>query len=120
MIQKTEAEIQRELAVLLDELGILWSATANGGKRSKRTAYALKMSGVKAGIPDILIFSPPPQGGRGYALELKRGGVGRSKGRVSEHQKVWLQRLRNEGWRAEVAYGLEHALELLKEAGYPL
>lgn len=117
---RTEAEAQKELAKILDASGLLWTATANGGKRDKRTAAAMKASGVKAGVPDILIFTPCPDGhGCGFAIELKRKATDdKRKGRLSAHQKIWLQELRSHKWRAEVAYGVDHALDLLKQAGY--
>jgi hypothetical protein len=116
----TEQKIQEALAKYLDSLGVLWTATANGGMRAKAAAAALKRSGVKAGVPDILIFTPPPSGvGGGLAIELKRPRVGKKpKGRVSDHQRIWLEALRATGWRAEVAYGYDHALEILSAAGY--
>ena len=118
----SEADIQKALVRFLDDAHLLWTATANGGKRDKRTAASLKAQGVKAGVPDILIFTPPPSGiGTGLALELKRPqGFGKARGRVSAHQRVWLEELRAIGWRAEVAYGLQHALEILSSAGYDL
>ena len=118
----TEYKVQCELAKILDQAGVLWSATANGGKRDKITASSLKKSGVKAGVPDVLIFTAPPSGiGVGMAIELKRGAEeGKRKGSVSLHQRVWLENLRAVGWRAEVAYGLDHAIQLLKDAGYKI
>jgi len=118
----TEAEIQKELARLLDNAGLLWSATANGGRRDKRTAASLKAQGVKRGLPDILIFDACPSGvGCGLAIELKRPrSDGRQRGRVSDAQRVWLEGLRACGWRAEVAYGYDHALDILESAGYQI
>ena len=118
----TEQQAQIELAKILDKSSLLWTATANGGKRDARTASTLKKTGVKAGVPDILIFSPPPSGvGVGLAIELKRAKQGkRPKGRVSESQRIWLEQLRANGWRGEVAYGLQHAIEILEGAGYIL
>lgn len=120
--QPTEADIQKTLVSYLDHANLLWTATANGGKRDKRTAAGLKAQGVKAGVPDILIFTPPPTGvGSGLALELKRdAGYGRQRGRLSTHQRIWLEELRALGWRAEVVYGLDHALEILRSCGYDL
>jgi hypothetical protein len=116
----SEADIQKELAKILDQAHLLWTATANGGKRDKRTAAALKAQGLKPGVPDVLIFTPPPSGiGIGLAIELKReAGYGKQRGRLSPHQRIWLEELRALGWRAEVAYGLDHALEILRGAGY--
>ena len=119
---QSEAQAQKELAKILDQAGLVWTATANGGKRDKRTAASLKLSGVKAGVPDILIFTPPPTGfGVGFALELKREpSEGKQKGRVSVHQRPWLEELRRLGWRAEIGFGLQHSIELLKGAGYTI
>lgn len=116
----TESQIQKKLARILDQAEVLWTATANGGKRDKKTAGALKAQGVKPGVPDILIFTPPPSGiGAGLAIELKRPRLnGKPKGRLSPHQRIWLEELRTLGWRAEVAYGYDHAVEILKGAGY--
>ena len=43
----SEADIQKELAKILDQAHLLWTATANGGKRDKRTAAALKAQGIQ-------------------------------------------------------------------------
>ena len=119
-MSESESDIQKRLSCALDELGVLWTATANGGRRDRRTAASLKKQGVKRGVPDILIFDPPPSGvGSGLAIELKRPREsGRARGRVSEHQRIWCERLRACGWRAEIAYGYDHALEIIKSAGY--
>lgn len=119
-MSETESAIQKRLCLTLDELAVLWTATANGGKRDKRTAASLRLQGVKKGVPDIMIFTPPPSGvGLGLAIELKRPRTDqRARGRVSEYQRIWLERLRACGWRAEVAYGYDHALEILMSAGY--
>ncbi len=51
MTQETEAQIQKRLAQYLDGLNLFWTATANGGKRDKKTACSLKAQGVKRGVP---------------------------------------------------------------------
>jgi hypothetical protein len=117
----TEADIQKTLATLLDSLGLLWTATANGGKRDRRTGASLKAQGVKPGVPDIIIFSPPPlhPDKRGCMIELKRPkGLKKAKGRLSAHQRIWLDELSQIGWIAEVAYGYELAISILIDAGY--
>ena len=111
-----ESAEQEALAHQLDKAGLLWSATANGGRRDKRTAAGLKRQGVKAGLPDVLIFSATPQAPRGAAVELKRQAP--NKGRLSPAQVIWLDELTREGIAALVAYGAHHALDQLKELGY--
>jgi len=112
----TEAEIQKELARVLDHAGLCWTATANGGKRDKRTAASLKAQGLKPGVPDILIFNSPPHHpeAKGLALELKRA----KGGRASPHQKIWISELERLGWIATITHGLDQALDELIKAGY--
>ncbi len=75
----------------------------------------LSLSGVKAGVPDLLIFDPSPCGTYvGVALELKR----RKGGRVTALQRRWLDRLEERNWLAVVAHGSHDALSQLREAGY--
>ncbi len=72
--------------------------------------------GVKSGVPDILIFTPPPSvpSARGVAVELKR----RDGGVVSEKQRAWIQRLEQHGWICTVAAGATEAIRWLQERGY--
>lgn len=82
----------------------------NGGSRNPIEARHLKEQGVKPGVPDM--FLPVPRGGyHGLFIELKRskGGV------VSEDQRAWLDRLRLQGYRAEVARGWDAAREIIEE-----
>lgn len=85
--------------------GVQWTATANGGKRDARTGAMLKLSGVKAGVPDILLWHK----GASFALELKA-----DNGRLSESQHEFLEGLKNAGVYTCVALGLDQALKALK------
>lgn len=112
---------QRALAAWLDSRRVggervLWTHPPNGGKRGKATAAKLKREGVKAGVPDALIFTPPPAhpGARGVALELKR----QRGGRVSDEQEEWLGRLAALGWVTLVCKGATAAQKALQELGY--
>lgn len=76
----------------------------NGGKRSKAEAAHLKRQGVKAGVPDI--FLPVPRGRyNGLWIELKSG-----RNTATEKQKEWIERLRAQGYAAEVCVGWECAV----------
>ena len=111
----TELSEQMALCRHLAVAGVIYCSVPNGGKRNGRTATMLAMSGVQAGVPDLLIFDPPPCGGYvGVALELKR----RKGGRVTPRQKRWLRLLADRKWLAVVAKGSHDALEQLREAGY--
>ena len=76
----------------------------NGGKRTKSEAARFKAEGVKSGVPDI--FLPVARGGyHGLYIELKRL-RGNS---ATENQNEWIERLREQGYRAEVCKGWEAA-----------
>jgi hypothetical protein len=107
---------QVNLAKWLNMRKVLWTHPPNGGNRDIITGARLKAAGVKRGVPDILIFTPPPKHPlcKGTAVELKK----RSGGVVSEEQEAWLEMLSGLGWLTTVAYGWEHAVQFLKEAGY--
>ncbi len=108
---------------------LLFCHVPNEGRRSQRRGAALKRQGLSAGVPDFLIFTPPPrdvpafmgdpQSGRivravGVAVEMKR----RSGGRLSDAQRVWLAGLSDCGWLTYVTRGADAAIEQLTRLGY--
>ena len=113
----SEHRLQVAVAKLLDASGLLWTAIPNGGNRNVVTGAMLKAEGVKRGVPDIMVlewFWPKawPEEmtpTHGLFIELKDG----TKGKVSEHQKEWLQRLNENGYRAEVCRSLDEVIILL-------
>ena len=110
------SELSAQIRIVRDlrRAKILFCAVPNGGRRDRRTAIMLKASGTVAGVPDLLIFDPPPVGGFvGVALELKTLG-----GRVSKVQKAWLEDLKNRGWASLVARGYMDAVSQLQKLGY--
>jgi hypothetical protein len=84
----------------------------NGRLRDKRTAAILKMMGTRPGIPDILIFDPPPVclTKKGCVIELKK----ESGGSVSEEQLDWLDYFEKSGWFTAIARGADQAIEYLR------
>lgn len=78
-------------------------ASANGGLRNKITAARLKREGVRAGYPDIFL-NIARNGWHGLFIELKDG-----KGRVSESQRWWHERLTEQGYAVFVCRGWEDA-----------
>lgn len=95
-------------------------AVPNGGLRSKAVAGKLKAQGVKSGVPDIQL-DVARQGFHGLRIELKVPevkavpGITKRKppGRTSTEQDAWLEQLRAQGYRAEVAHGWSDAMEIL-------
>jgi hypothetical protein len=111
----SELSEQMALCRQLTLAGLCFCAVPNGGLRDKRTAKMLSLSGVRAGVPDLLIFDPPPGGGYvGTAIELKRI----KGGRPTARQKRWLEELQKRGWLTFVAHGSRAALVRLRQEGY--
>lgn len=109
---------QIQIADYLDLVGVLWTHPPLGGRRpSKAEAALLHACGARAGVPDVLIFDPPPHlpDRVGCAFELKATGRG---GRPTEAQRMWLKRLEARRWCCFVANGFEHALSELQTLGY--
>ena len=118
-MKQSESQLQRAVARVLDASGLLWCHVPNGGQRHPAVAKKLKAEGVKAGVPDVLVFEECRGGYMdrtfcdGLALELK---VGRNKPTAA--QVEWHERLRKNGWRVEVCYTLDEVLGILREC-YP-
>jgi len=113
-------ELQEQIAITrsLKRSGICFAAVPNGGKRDRREAISLRSSGVQRGVPDLLIFDPPPAlpGKVGTALEMKREGGRMSN--VTKEQVVWLDRLEARGWVSLVGFGADDATHKLQALGY--
>ena len=103
----SEDHVQFVVARVLDVADVLWCHTPNGQLRDPIIAGRLVAAGVKAGVPDCLIFDLRK------ALELKR----ERGGRVEPDQKRWLEQLERAGWETAVAHGTQAALEVLETWG---
>lgn len=103
--QGKESDFQKTCASYLDRLGLVWCHCPNGGKRNSREASYLKQEGVKAGVPDILIFNKNKQY-NGLAIELKV-----FPNKVSENQKEWLSNLSKLGWKTNVIYSIDDFID---------
>lgn len=108
----TEHGHQRALFAWAAKSGIpelsLMFAIPNGGLRDPRTAAKLKAEGVKSGVPDI--FLPVARHGvHGLFIELKKP----KKGRASDNQSDWIDRLRAQGYGAAIAHGWDEAREII-------
>ena len=96
----------------LDECGDLFGlfAIANGGHRHIATASRLKLSGVKPGVPDLML--PVSRHGKhGLFIEMKR----KDGGQLSNHQRNWALFLRNQNYACVKANGFEEAKAILKK-----
>ena len=76
-------------------------AIPNGGKRHLTTAKKLKAEGAKAGVPDLL-FALPNHPFASLWVEMKT-----EKGRLSEKQKHYIERLQKVGFMVKVCRSFE-------------
>lgn len=106
----TELREQINLCNWMDKSRILYFAIPNGGSRHMLEALNLKRSGVKRGVPDICI-PVASQGYHGLYIELKRV----KGGKISIEQTQWLDNLSYNGYKATVAYGCDHAQQIISE-----
>ena len=90
----------------------------NEGRRTKRVGARLLAAGLAPGLPDLLIFDPPPAKpyAVGVALEMKRANA--TKSAVRANQRAWLADLAERGWGALVGYGARDAIAKLQALGY--
>ena len=97
---------------------IPFCAVPNGGRRHRIDAIKLRAEGLRRGVPDLLIFSPPPScpDKVGTALEMKRTGA--TEESLSRFQKKWIAILEECGWLVLIGFGARDALSKLQEAGY--
>ena len=114
--QPLESWEQERVARWLGSRNILYCAVPNGQLRSKRIGAQLKREGVRSGVPDLLVFTPPPlfPAYRGVAIEMKR--VRGSKPTPS--QLRWLKDLDRVGWYSAVCEGHEEAIQVLESMGW--
>lgn len=112
----SEAAEQQALSRWLDVKRLLWCHVPNGGQHKVQHRAAMARLGLKSGVPDLLIFTPPPRlpACRGVAIEMKRlrGGT------VSDSQRFWLEQLQAAGWQAKVCRGADEAVRWLTFLGY--
>lgn len=86
-------------------------AIPNAAKRTQWAAQRAKREGLATGFPDVLCFWKGP----GIAaIEFKS-----AKGRLSDSQTEWLDRLTEIGIPATVSRDPDHAIEFLRAAGAP-
>lgn len=109
-----EHDLQRAIVTRLEYTRLLFMHAPNGRHAgSAKKAGIWKSLGVKAGVPDLLIFNCFELDHlhyAGLAMELKIGS--RS---PTPQQREWLDGLRAQGWRCEVVRTVDQAHQLLAE-----
>ena len=115
-----ETDEAKTLAAWMDAKRLCYCHVPNGGYSLGGNRFAqaskLRAEGLKTGVPDYLIFDPPPSRPEcpGAALELKR----RTGSKVSDEQREWIEALTIRGWAVTVARGADEAIEWLRGLGY--
>jgi hypothetical protein len=114
-VRRPEELIQRSVVNLLSiyqSRGLLaFCHVPNGGRRSKAEAGTFKAMGVRAGVPDLLIWA---QGGGHFAIELKA-----ETGRLSPAQADWHATMANLGHRVYVCRSIEDVENSLRAEAVP-
>lgn len=90
-------------------LGTLLIHVPNGRRRSIRDGIKLKLEGVTAGVADLILFVPS-RGWHGLMIEMKS-----SKGKQSQSQKEWAERVTAMGYRYEIAKSIDDFVEIIQE-----
>ncbi len=85
-------------------------AIPNGGFRFKSEAGRLKASGVKPGVPDILLPFPKDCWA-GLFIEMKR----KVASRIQDNQYEWMVYLQTVGYRCEFCYGWQEAVKVIED-----
>ncbi len=105
-----EAHHQMQLHAWLTKLSILHYHVPNGGYRRKIEAYQLKMMGVAAGVPDIVVpIAKKPY--HGLYIELKAD----SKSVISPSQKWWHHELVMQKMKVCVSCSIEDSKKVVTE-----
>jgi hypothetical protein len=109
-LRKDEYELQKAVVLHVRRRapGLLYWHTPNQGARSLKTVMALRAMGFKKGIPDLFFFKK----GTLFGLELKI-----LDGSATSDQLEVVDQIKAEGGKAEITYGLDHALATLEAWG---
>ena len=112
---RSEEQLHRAVVDLLqiyENRGLLaFCHVGNGGRRSKAEAGIFRALGVRAGVPDLLVWAA---GGRGFGVELKA-----STGKLSPAQTFWHATLETLGHRGYVVRSLDEMEAVLRAEGVP-
>ena len=114
----SEHDQQKMVADWLDANRIKFFAVPNAGRRSPQMAAKLKAEGMKVGIPDLIILTPPPSmaasGVTGAVIEMKQPGR-----KPTDEQREWLNWFCEQNhWAATACYDAGAAIKWLESLGY--
>ena len=116
-VRRPEEQLQRSvvnlLAIYQSRSLLAFCHVPNGGRRSKAEAGTFKAMGVRAGVPDLLVWT---QGGGHFAIELKT-----ESGKLSPAQVAWHATITSLGHRVYVCRSVDDVERCLRtEAVLPI
>lgn len=91
------------------KIGRFIFAIPNEAKRSQAHGARMKAQGLRSGVPDLM-FAYPHAGQPGLFIEMKSP---KPKGKVTDNQKKWLERLQGAGYVTAVCWGMEEAKQVI-------
>lgn len=89
---------------------VLAAHIANERKASPQQGARMKRKGVKAGMPDIMIFKLKGDYNCGLAIELKI-----HPNKPTKHQTEILNKLSEQGWATHVCYSFDDAKMIIDD-----
>lgn len=109
-----EEDLQKRVVGRLRLARLLFCHVTNEGDVPVQYRSKLVSLGLESGVPDLLIFTPPPIGAfPGLAIELKS-----KRGTVTKNQKRWLDTMQDLGWATLVARDHETVTQAMRALGY--
>jgi hypothetical protein len=112
---KAEEQLHRSVVQLLalyeQRDWLAYAHCPNGGLRSAAEAGRFRAMGVRAGVPDLLVWI---RGGRSIGIELKAG-----RGKLSPEQIYWHVRVAGLGHRVYVCRSIDEVEAVLRAEGVP-
>lgn len=117
MCLMSESTEQIKVVRRLREARYLFCHVPNGVEITERAKRTFIAEGVQKGVPDLMIFTPPPNKPEfvGCALEMKTTARGSG---LRPNQKRWGADLQKVGWVWIVGWGAKDAIAKLRELGY--
>jgi hypothetical protein len=113
---RAEEALQRavvDLLALYEQRDLLaYAHVPNGGLRTASEAGRFRAMGVRAGVPDLLVWI---RGGRSIGLELKAG-----RGKLSAEQMYWHVRVASLGHLVYVCRSIDEVEAALRAEGVPM
>ena len=88
----------------------LLMAIPNGGQRNSIVAAKLKAEGVVSGVPDMFL-AIAKHDKHGLWIEMKNGKAGR----LSDHQKVMIKKLEEEGYLCIVCHNIDEFVDVIEK-----